>query len=145
MTDNPIASAPAMAEEIKRLTKRVEWFTHAIHTCHDECDRPLCKTTRERDALRAELERKDAALREITELEPRPSTLYPPDWSEQIAACPECQRYKDHPIQRGICDTHRKPIYATERHNKHEIRILGYRAKDIARAALSPAQKEGDA
>lgn len=76
-----IASAPAMAEEIKRLryecesgmaeiaagreraekaeaeverlTKRVEWFTHAVHTCHDECDRPLCKTTRERDVLRA--------------------------------------------------------------------------------------------
>ena len=95
-------------------------------------------------SLRAELERKDAALREITELEPRPSTLYPADWREQIAACPECQRYKDHPIQRGICDTHRRPIYATERHNEHETSILGYRAKGIARAALS-AQKEEEA
>jgi len=70
----PISSAPAMAEEIKRLraenerlTERVEWFTHAVHTCHDECDRPLCKTTRERDALRAELERKDVALRKLIE------------------------------------------------------------------------------
>ena len=40
--------------EVKRLTKRVEWFTHAVHTCHADCDRPLCKTTRERDAFRAE-------------------------------------------------------------------------------------------
>ena len=48
--------------EVKRLTKRVEWFTHAVHTCHADCDRPLCKTTRERDAFRAENTRLREAL-----------------------------------------------------------------------------------
>lgn len=95
------------------------------------------------DALRAQaakdkarIERLEAALREIAGIKEREKNCYPPDWREQIAACPECQRYKDHPIQRGICDDHRKPIYAQEDHNRHETKILGYRAMDIARAAL---------
>lgn len=91
-------------------------------------------------ALNAELVE---ALKQITDLTERPADLFPADWKEQIAACPECQRYKDHPIQRGICDTHRKPIYANEAHNAHETRILGYRAKDIARAAIAKAERKG--
>ena len=39
-----------------RLRKKVEWFTHAVHTCHDECDRPLCAALRENNRLRAALE-----------------------------------------------------------------------------------------
>lgn len=46
----------AQAAEIASLSKRVEWFTHAVHTCHAECDRPLCKATRRNDKLRAALE-----------------------------------------------------------------------------------------
>lgn len=42
--------------EIARLRKKVEWFTHAVHTCHDECDRPLCAALREIERLRAALE-----------------------------------------------------------------------------------------
>ncbi len=44
------------AEEIERLRVRVSWFESAVHTCHDECNRPLCKTTRQRDRLRAVLD-----------------------------------------------------------------------------------------
>ena len=83
----------------------------------------------------------EKALREVADIHERKKNLYPPDWREQIAACSECQRYKDHPIQCGICDDHRKPIYAQEDHDRHETTILGYRAKDIARAALSEIAK----
>jgi len=89
---------------------------------------------------KARIERLEAALREIAGIKEREKNCYPPDWREQIAACPECQRYKDHPIQRGICDDHRKPIYAQEDHNRHETKILGYRAMDIARAALEDGE-----
>lgn len=88
----------------------------------------------------AEIERLKAALREIADITERKKNCYPPDWREQIAACPECQRYKDHPIQRGICDDHRRPIYAQEEHDAHETKVLGYRAQDIARAALGDSQ-----
>lgn len=77
------------------------------------------------------------ALQEIAGITERKKNCYPDNWHEQIAACPECQRYKDHPIQRGICDTHRKPIYAQEAHDRHETSILGYRAQQIARDALN--------
>lgn len=77
------------------------------------------------------------ALREIAELSERKKSLFPQDWRDQIESCPECRRYKGHPIQNGICDEHRKPIYAQEDHDRHETKILGYRAKDIARAALA--------
>lgn len=85
------------------------------------------------------------ALREIAEITERKENKFPSDWRDQISACPECQRYKDHPIQNGICDQHRKPIYAQEDHDRHETKILGYRAKDIARAALAShaKRKEG--
>jgi len=83
-----------------------------------------------------EIERLRSALTEIAEISERKVSKYPPDWRAQIDACPECQRYKDHPIQRGICDTHRKPIYAQEDHDRHETQILGYRAQSIAKEAL---------
>ena len=77
------------------------------------------------------------AVREIASVKERKKNFYPEDWKEQIAACQECQRYKNHPIQRGICDEHRRPIYAQEDHDRHETKILGYRAMVIAREALS--------
>ena len=93
-----------------------------------------------RDALIKELV---AALDEIANIKERKKDCYPPDWRKQIAACPECHRYKGHPIQQGICDEHRKPIYAQEDHDKHETKILGYRSMDIARAALTRAKEAG--
>ena len=61
----------------------------------------------------------------------------PSDWHAQIESCSECQGWaKNHPIQRGICNTHRRPLWARERHDEAETRALGSRAKDIARTAL---------
>jgi len=81
-----------------------------------------------------------AALVEIAELKPREFTGFPADWSQQVAACPECKEYRNHPIQQGICNTHRKPIWARESHDKHEQSILGIRAVSIARAAITKAE-----
>ena len=40
------------AAELRRLHAEVERLSwDSIHTCHSECQRPLCKLTRERDAL----------------------------------------------------------------------------------------------
>lgn len=55
----------AQADKIASLSKRVEWFTHAVHTCHPECDRPLCKATREGERLRAENANLLAANRDL--------------------------------------------------------------------------------
>ena len=39
-------------QEITRLTREIERLTlDGIHTCHAECQRPICRLTRERDAL----------------------------------------------------------------------------------------------
>ncbi|MGN7867741.1 hypothetical protein [Paracoccus sp. 22332] len=95
-------------------------------------------------ALRAREAEMRAALTEIANITERKKSCFPDDWREQIAACAECQRYKHHPIQQGICDDHRKPIYAQQDHDTHETKILGYRAQSIARAALSqPDSGEG--
>lgn len=80
----------------------------------------------------------EEALGAIANVTERPSDhIIPSDWQEQIRACPECQRYSGHPIQQGICNSHRKPLYAREAYEKNETRMLGYRAKEIARAALT--------
>ena len=87
--------------------------------------------------LVAENTRLRAALDEIANITERKKSFFPVDWRDQIAACPECLRYKGHPIQNGICDEHRRPIYAQEEHDRHETKVLGYRAQAIARAALA--------
>ena len=44
-------------QEITRLTREIERLTlDGIHSCHAECQRPVCKVTRERDALLEALE-----------------------------------------------------------------------------------------
>lgn len=83
------------------------------------------------------------ALTQIVELSEAPFK-FPVDWDQQIEACSECQRYKGHPIQRGICDTHRRPIYERERHDESEQKAIGYRAKTIARQALTPPPSRGE-
>ena len=48
----PAVVMQAAADELRRLhaeNKRLSW--DSIHTCHSECQRPLCKLTRERNAL----------------------------------------------------------------------------------------------
>ena len=94
------------------------------------------------DAQAQENARLRSALEEIANLKERRESKYPTDWREQIAACRECQKYKDHPIQQGICDTHRQPIYAQWDHDANETKILGYRAISIARAALPTPSPE---
>lgn len=83
-----------------------------------------------------EAERLRVALRQITELQPEPFA-FPADWCEQVEACAECKRYRDHPIQQGICDTHRMPLYQRAAHDEDEKVRLGYRAKRVAIDALS--------
>lgn len=87
--------------------------------------------------LRHRIETLEKALEEIRDLEPATFNAYPADWKEQIDACEKCQDYKNHPIMRGICDTHRQPMNDRESHDAHQVRILGYRAKGIARDALN--------
>ena len=84
------------------------------------------------------------ALEEIRDLEPREKPL-PADHWDQIRACPECQRHADHPVQRGICNDHRRPMWDREAHSDREERALGYRAKAIARTAIAKADAGSDA
>jgi hypothetical protein len=97
----------------------------------------LCRLSRDRiETLEAEITRLQRALEAIVALEERPFEGMPADWSEQIDGCEDCQRYAGHPIQQGICDTHRRPLWDREAHQSHEEKALGSRAKIIARAAL---------
>ena len=100
------------------------------------CD-ALDEMRAELSTLRARGAEMRAALTEIANITERKKSCFPDAWREQIAACAECQRYKHHPIQQGICDDHRKPIYSQQDHDAHETKILGYRAQSIARAALA--------
>ena len=86
------------------------------------------------------------ALEQVRDLEPREFHGIPDDWDEQIEACEVCQSYKGHPIQQGICDTHRQPLYRRRSFDEHERAAIGYRAKLIARealAALNPSREHG--
>jgi hypothetical protein len=55
------------------------------------------------------------ALESIRAFEDAPFDGFPADWHEQIKRCAECQRFKDHPIQGGICDEHRRPLHERDR------------------------------
>lgn len=101
-------------------------------------------------AIEADNARLRSALTQVVALEERPFDKFPADWSDQIKACPECERYKTHPIQQGICDTHRRPIWDREKHDAHERSILGIRMREVARDALAArevclAKATGDA
>lgn len=51
--------------EIQQLKKRISWLeSGSIHTCHAECEKPLCVANREIERLRAELADKDAIKKE---------------------------------------------------------------------------------
>lgn len=106
----------------------------------DEIDRLnalVAALTKERDGAHRALTTAIEALNYISGISERKKNCYPIDWREQIAVCPECQRYKDHPIQQGICDEHRKFIYRQREHDAHETKILGYRSQAMAKDALA--------
>lgn len=86
--------------------------------------------------LKAEKAELVAGLVSIRDMEDRP---YEGPHFDRAAvdACPECQRYAGHPIQNGICDEHRHPLYAREKHDAFENEARGYRASSIARSLLS--------
>lgn len=91
--------------------------------------------------LLAENERLLKTLADIADLQPEPYA-FPADWQDQIAACRECAQYKGHPIQQGICDTHRKPLWARDAHERNEVSRIGPRAQRLAREALYAAATE---
>lgn len=81
------------------------------------------------------------ALEAIASMQPKPiDDPFPADWSAQIAACPECQSYKNHPIQNGICNLHRKPIWERERREKQAEGQVKYHMRDTALEALALAR-----
>lgn len=89
----------------------------------------------------ARADRLAKALGEIAGIEPKPF-----DGGLDMAAiraCEECQRYEGHPVQHGICNTHRRPIWDREKHDSHEEKVLGYRAKNIAAEALREPNSGG--
>ena len=48
----PADLAGPIAAELRRLHKENERLTlNGIHSCHQECQRPVCRLTRERNAL----------------------------------------------------------------------------------------------
>ena len=112
---------PTLGEQIDE-DARIRFYT-------DDLVKEGLELGRENDRLRA-------ALKEIESLEARPFDGFPEDWSKQIDQCSECQRYKGHPIQQGICDEHRKPLWAREKHDRDELMANGYRMKLIARNVL---------
>lgn len=104
----------------------------------DECEhgslRRCCEIC-ERDETIRDLESRLAecvgALRTIVDAQPKRAELpcHPSD-------CPECKRWENHPIQRGICDARWREIHRRERDDERAERLIQYRLKDIARAAI---------
>lgn len=108
----------------------------AVHEAFGDLDRTVSRLESENAALKAERGELVAALESIRDMEDRP--YEGPQFDRAaVDACPECQRYAGHPIQHGICDEHRRPFYAREKHDAFETRARGYRASSIARALLS--------
>lgn len=72
---DPWPRLPAAAE-LRRLHAEVERLSwDSIHTCHAECQRPLCKLTRERDALRQIVEDFPPIEAELAEVSDRAHRL----------------------------------------------------------------------
>lgn len=81
-------------------------------------------------------------LKQIAEMRPVPF-VFPADFESNIKACPECQGWaKNHPIQRGICDEHRKPLNARDRHEQFEAQAIGPRCQLLAQRTLDQFNRE---
>lgn len=79
------------------------------------------------------------ALEQIANWQPREFEMSS-DWAEQIDQCEDCRNYAGHPIQRGICDKHRRPLWDRDMHDQQQRELRGLYARDIARAALAKAR-----
>lgn len=117
-----------------------EWFSDVDYS--DAVAKNLGTFRAALSAKDAEIARLREALEYIRDIEPAQFNAYPADWNDQIKACEKCQSFRDHPLFRGICDTHRQPMYRRDAHDAHQVRALGYRAKSMARDALSPPLME---
>jgi len=81
-------------------------------------------------------------LKQIAEMRPVPF-VFPADFESNIKACPECQGWaKNHPIQNGICDTHRQPLWDREHHNRLEQEAIGPRCQMLAQRTLDQFNRE---
>ncbi|GAA0768621.1 hypothetical protein [Brevundimonas olei] len=112
---------------VNEISVRITAIRNDMHARATEAERKLAEAV--------------ATLKEIAAIEPEPF-----DGGldmEAIRACEECRRYEGHPVQHGICNTHRRPIWDREKHESHEEKALGYRAKSIARTFLSKEAERG--
>lgn len=80
------------------------------------------------------------ALRAVVAMEPEPFPFDHVAWGAEVDACSECQRYQGHPIQAGICDAHRRPLWARDGHDKHEQQAMHWRMRDLAREAIASVE-----
>jgi len=81
-------------------------------------------------------------LKQIAEMRPEPFVM-PADFESNIKACPECQGWaKNHPIQNGICGTHRRPLWDRERHDRFEREAIGPRCQSLAQRTLDQFNRE---
>lgn len=136
--DIPLVSKADADDLHERLLglELLAWKWMGAHDCLKSGREYSLPRTTDKPKLVQLVETLTKALEEIRDLQPQEFNAYPSDWQEQRDACDDCQRYKDHPLMRGICDTHRKPMYDRESHDAHQVRSLGYRAKSMARDAL---------
>ena len=81
------------AAELRRLHAEVERLSlDSVHTCHAECQRPLCKLTRERDALRQIVQDFPPIEAELQEVSDRAHRLE----TQRDALLEALKRYVDH-------------------------------------------------
>lgn len=139
-------STPELREKLRRLTRDPGPLGSAVCALLKaaEAEFPVMVIPDESRAildLLAQQEALVAALRAIVDMEPDPFD-FPADWSQQVAACEECKRWKNHPIQQGICDTHRQPLRDRDAHYKEEQLRLHDRMRSVAREALTASMND---
>lgn len=129
-------------ERVEELTCQVEQWKSLASQIRTDWMPANIRLAAELTEANEEIARLTRALNEIVALDVAPFEM-PSDWREQIDACSECQGWaKHHPIQRGICDTHRRPLWAREKHEENEVRAIGGRARNIARSALTTTEEK---
>lgn len=129
-----LRSETALLIAMQRSPERVTRILDGIRALGERA----ASAERERDDARAQRDRLAAALRAIRDLQPVPFEL-PRDWAQQVADCAQCQSYARHPVQRGICNEHRRPLWERDRHDAAARSALGSRAALLAAAALREA------